>query len=303
MNNKVVIFGSNGFVGKALVFFLENKGFNVITVSRSCGNSDLNLDITNKEAFKRIDSQPNIVINCASMLPNGSFWEEESLRAMFEVNFWGSYNIAQWIKNTPSVTQLINLSTLVVHDKPWSINLDELEKVYPFKANQSYPISKLNQELVFQILALENNVKVANLRLSAIFGEDMKWGGIMCSIIDKAINSETLNITNGDLVSFDFLHVNNVCEMIEKVIHNPSNEIINIASGNEIFLKDLAEKTYSYLNVDLNLINNTTTKGINKNRAVVNINKIKNLFDENYSINFLEQLNKLIDYRVKQKNN
>jgi UDP-glucose 4-epimerase len=299
MSESIVIIGSKGFVGNVLVSYLKAKGFRVITISRNGKDSDINLDITNKDSFKELKIDPQIVINCASMLPNNSFWDEDGLRSMFEVNFWGSYNIAQWVKRTPSVKQVINLSTLAVYNKPWSIDLKETEKVYPYAANQSYVISKLNQELVFKVLSEEHDVQVANLRLSAIFGEQMKWNGILCTIIDKALNKEPLNLVNGELTSFDFLHVNNVCEIIEKVIFNKTNGIVNVASGNEVYLLELAQKIYEYLGLNLLSIENVNAKGAAKNRAVVNVDKIQSLFNENYEIDFYSQLYKLIEYRNK----
>ncbi len=296
MKDTIAIIGATGFLGQGLKKYLNQVGYEVLSLSRK---GEIQLDITNKELFSKLEIKPTIVINCASMLPGGDFWDEKHLRTIFETNFWGSYNLANWIKDTPSIEYVLNLSTLAVVNKPWPISLDESVSTYPYSSHQGYCISKLNQELVFNTLSLSTNVKVCNARLSALFGEEMEWNGVMSYFIDKAIHKEPLDITNGDLVSADFLHRTLACKMIEKLIINRAEGIINLASGKEVFLKELAFDIYTYLDVDKSLITNNNLSNIKENRSVINIEKIKKYFSEDVILDYKQGLFSTIEYRKK----
>lgn len=292
----VAIFGANGFLGRRLTKYLKNKRYEVVSISRS-GNVDYNLDITKKTSFQGLDIDPDIVINCASALPGGDFWDEEYSRQVFEVNFWGSYNLVKWIQTRPSVKQVINMSTLVVIDKPWPLLLNEDEVTYPFSSHQAYCISKLNQELVFNTLLLNREISVCNARLSALFGEEMSWNGVLCNFIDKALLNDKIELKNGTQVSSDFLYVETACQMIGSLIRNNVSGVINLAAGEEVYLDKLAYKIFDIVKGDKTKITNVTLDKSQINRGVIDIKKIQSFMAGEKIVGFEEGLLKTVNYR------
>ena len=295
MKKSIAIFGANGFLGSHLCNTLKEE-YNVISISRS-GEADYLVDITKKEDFSCLKISPEIVINCATYLPGGDFWEESDLKSVFEVNFWGSYNIAKWIKENTSVNYVINISTLAVINKPWELNLKEDSQAYPFSSHQGYCISKLNQELIFNALSSSSNVKVCNARISALFGKEMKWNGVLPIFIDNLLNNKEIRVNNGNLVSADFLDVRNASKMIEALLPLEKEGIINIASGREVFLNEL-------INLLVNIIPTTSSKIIEnnnsngkENRSLINVDKIKTLIDFSTLHPLEDSLKDIVNYR------
>jgi len=296
LRKKIAIFGANGFLGRQLTSYLKKEGYDVVTISRT-GDVDIHLDVTDSSAWKQLTLTPEIVINCASILPGGDFWDEAYLRETFETNFWGSYYMAQWIRRTAEVQFVLNLSSLAVINKPWPEGVTEEENTYPFSVHQGYCISKLNQELVFATMSQDTSVKVCNARLSALFGATMKWSGVMAQFIDKALNNEPLEVVNGDKVSADFLYVEDACVMLERVIRNRVEGIINVASGKEIYLLDLATRIYEYVGSATHLVRNRTEENAEQNRTVIRIEKLKEYLENGFEPNIEKGLKETINYR------
>jgi nucleoside-diphosphate-sugar epimerase len=229
---KVIIFGDSGFVGKNLKNFLLSKNIETYGVSRTNINSDLCIDICNYKIFENISFKPDVVINCASVLP-----EKDALNnplyidRLFKVNTLGAINIANWAKEK-KVRNVINLSTLVVTKKPWKINLKESDYQLPDGEHVAYCMSKISQEQLMAEILKNTSTHITNLRLSSIYGDNMKREGILYSLLNKALNNKNIELVNGDSTSFNFLNdeevsLRNLASLIIKIVGSSSN-IVNV---------------------------------------------------------------------------
>jgi nucleoside-diphosphate-sugar epimerase len=238
---KVLIFGNSGFIGKNIEQFLINHEIEVFGISNSDGNSDLCLDICDHHAFNSIKFTPDIVINCASILPeNDALRNSSYIEKVFKVNVLGAVNIANWAK-AKSVKKLFNLSTLVVTKKPWKIDLKETDFELPEGNHIAYCMSKISQERIMTEILSNTSTKLTNLRLAAVYGDMMKPEGILFSIFNKAINNAKIDLINGDTTSFNFIHVHDVTKIIYALLETEFYyDILNLASFEEIKLIDLA---------------------------------------------------------------
>lgn len=241
---KYLIFGSGGFLGKKLFQFLTEAGEEVYGAKRTPGPMTFAVDISRPDQLDAIDVLPDIIINCASALPDGTqtFSNPEYLRTLFETNVIGSTNIMNWAASK-GVRKIINCSTLVVVNKPWPVPLSERESTYPKGAHVGYSASKLSQELVMSSIAETFGIELLHVRISALYGPDMKGSGILQKLIKQATAHDTIQLTNGSNVSFDFLHVDDAVKVLfhlSKMRMWP-DPIINLASGEEISLLKLTE--------------------------------------------------------------
>lgn len=245
---KYFITGASGFLGSTLVTYLQQGGEEVYYSKRSVGDKDsakaFALDITDPSQFLNIGLQPDVVINCASALPDAAqaFNNPAYLEQLFRTNVIGGANIMNWAV-TEKIPRVINCSTLVVVGKPWPVPLKEDDNTYPKGAHVGYSASKLSQELVMSSIAEAKGVELLHLRISALYGPGMKAGGILHKLIGQAKAKENIRLTNGNRVSFDFLHVDDAVKVIHHLARKEQwqDPIINLASGEEITLLALAK--------------------------------------------------------------
>ncbi|WP_114491390.1 NAD-dependent epimerase/dehydratase family protein [Candidatus Ulvibacter alkanivorans] len=239
---KYLIFGGSGFIGSALKTYLQDRGEEVLTISRSGKNDGLAIDITRPSEFENIEFIPDVIVNCASRLPQGGINSTDPtfVNELFSTNVLGGVNICKWAVEQ-RVSNLLNLSTLAVVNKPWPNPLQETSVQLPTGQHTAYGMSKLSQEQMMNEAVHNTGTKVIHLRLASIYGDSMEPSGVLFFILNRLQKNETVTLTNANKVKFDFMHVKDVCKSIlylskEKITH----PIINTASGNSISLMEVA---------------------------------------------------------------
>jgi len=299
-----IVFGSSGFLGKELVSFLKERGEKVITISRN-NEADFKIDITESESFKAIKGvhEDDIIINCASLLPDATkaINDISFIKKLFDTNAIGGVNILNFA-SAAGIKKVINCSTLSVVNKPWPVPLSTTTTTYPGARHVGYASSKLAQELLMNEVANAGGISLLHLRLSSLYGPAMPWQGILPFLIDKMEKGEDVDLQNAEKNSFDFLHVTDLSRIIYHAAkrNNWEENILNVGSGEEIFLKDLAQ-TIKLSIGSKSEINNTENIDAILSRAVVDINPIKKLLHTDWQITPLNKgIEQLINSRILQ---
>lgn len=299
--HNILLIGANGFLGRELIKAFEehSQDFKLYKASRSNEDHDYKLDISLRSAFDVIpDGLIHTVINCASKLPGSDYQENEFLNELFQANVLGAQNICNWVSKQEQIEAVINCSTLSVIEKPWPINLNEKSATYPTGRNVHYGGSKLWQELIFNTLGSLHNKKVANLRFSALYGKDMNWGGVLCSFIARAFKSKAIEMTNGNKVFADFLHVKDAAAIILAVLKNKYEGLLNSASCHEISLLELANCINKHFNNTINISNEDKIDFYS--RAKISSVKLDELIDRNQFVRIEDGVLELIEtYKLK----
>lgn len=277
---KVLVFGGAGFLGNRLNILLKEEGFQCYTVSRSHPNSDFKLDISDFRAFDTLPKDFfDVVVNCATVLPGGHYLDSNYLDKIYKTNILGTQNICNWIHKQQTIKKIINCSTLVVVKKPWNAPLDEVHtNTYPVGNHVLYCASKLTQELIFSTFATSNNLVLTQIRFSSLYGEEMAQSGILCSFLESACHGKSIQLTNGDHVYADFLHVQDAARIVMSCIHKDIDGILNGASGEEISIHQLAITIAKVAGVNIK-IENTNSANAQVQRAQISVQKLKTVID------------------------
>ena len=276
---KILVFGSNGYLGKNLTLLLKKHAFEFYTVSRSFDQSEYKIDISNFEDFSILPLNFfDVIINCATVLPGGDYLDNNYLDKIYKTNVLGSQNICKWIGSQNSIKKIINTSTLVVVGKPWALNFNETAQTYPTGNHILYCSSKLTQELLFKTFADKNNILLSQIRFSSLYGSKFNNSGIIHNLITNSKVNKKITLTNATKVSADFLHVTDAARIIIATIDNDLEGIINGAIGVETTILKLAETIKECFENKIE-IKNSESKEFKTDRAIVNVNKLNKIID------------------------
>ena len=286
---RYVIFGAGGFLGKELVNYLQSEKQEVIAVQKK--DSPYNVDITNADSFKILKhiKEVDVIINCASVLPSASLGNNASyLKSLFETNVIGAVNILHFAA-AQKIKRVINCSTLVVINKPWPVPLKETDVNYPSGIHAGYAVSKLSQELLMNEISRQLDIELLHLRLSSLYGANMKLSGILPLLIEKISKSEKVSLTDAEKNSFDFLFVNDLVKIIKHLSYSNKwiYKTVNVASAEEIYLKSLADKVIAQINPKFEIIHSVTNHP--GSRSVINIDRLKEMLNNNLYITPLSE--------------
>jgi dTDP-4-dehydrorhamnose reductase len=155
---KVLVFGSNGMLGKYLTTFLEEKGYEVERNDRADGGIDITKDQEVKKTVE--DSNADYVVNCAAFTDVNK--AEDDREIAFMVNADAPGYMAKYSKkqNIP----FIHVSTDYVFG-------DNLEKGYPEDYDKFNPLSIYGEsKLEGEKKVLEEGGETYIFRTSWLFG-------------------------------------------------------------------------------------------------------------------------------------
>ncbi len=255
---KVLLFGSNGLVGSSLSRILNNS--NKISKLISSTRKDTNL-FSFKETEKIIkDTYPDVIINAAAKV--GGIVANNSLRTEF---------IIENLKINMNI-----LEAVVPHNKVKVINLGS-SCIYPLNAktpiketqimsgaleptNSPYSMAKLSAIEIGKSISSQYGHKIINLMPTNLYVPNDNFSkdssnvipGFFSRMYQKKINNETdFSIWGTGKPLREFLYVDELSEAIEFLLDKDTeHDLLNIGSGEEVSIKDLAFKIQKLVNYE-----------------------------------------------------
>ena len=244
MSRKILITGSDGFIGKNLKKYFENYT-NDIVLSPSLKNLDLcnhdNVDIYLKK------NKPNTIIHSAStLMVNKGYPDtvcEDNLRMFFNLYERKGKN-----------TKLINLGSGSEYSRAyWKKDMKEeyFGKHIPI---DSHSYSKY---VISNFIENKKSEDLLNLRIFGIYGEfeDYRYKFISNCIAKSILG---LPIIINQNCKFDYIHVKDFCKICEKLIgKTPKFRTYNVTPTASIELKKIAEivNKISKKNLEIKVLN------------------------------------------------
>ena len=243
MSKKVVVFGSNGQLGKCLQKVAPDYELDYDFIFADSET----VDITDKDSVFNFfgEHQPDFCINAAAYTAVDLAEKEEE--KAYEVNANGPANIAVACKEHKSV--FIHISTDYVFDGETEISYDEENFTNP---QSIYGKSKLQGEIV----ALENNPKSIIIRTSWLYSEFNK--NFVKTMLNLFQDRDELNV-----VSDQFgqpTNANDLAEVIMEIIEfkNKKYGVYHFSNYPETNWSNFAQKIAEFSNAGIK-INAITT--------------------------------------------
>jgi nucleoside-diphosphate-sugar epimerase len=291
---KVLVTGSEGFVGRNLVRYLKDGGFDVIGLDISGG--ELRLDVTEFEALSRslsnIDFDAVVHLSAIANIP-------ESIRdpyGCFKVNVYGTLNILE-IASRKNVRRFIYASSANVYGLPLKLPVDEDT---PLNPRTPYDYSKVAAETIVQSYWKTKKLPTVIFRSWKLFGEYDVPTTAIPSFIRACLKNETIKLYNSGRDTTDPTYVENYCIAVELALTREEavGEVFNIGTGNEISIRQLAELIRKLTSSDseIALLPPRTEEEKEPMRSYPSIEKIKKLLGYTPKTSLEEGLKRTIQH-------
>ena len=255
---KILVTGGNGFLGSSVVRSLKelNPALLVTPSSSSC-------DLRLKENCENITKDIDIVFHIAAHVGGIGLNKEKPGELFYDNLLMGTYLMDEARKN--GVEKFISLGTMCSYPKitPQPIKEEFLWDGYPEDVTSAYGLAKKMQ--IVQSLAYKQQYDFNSITVfvTNLYGPhdnfDLNSGHVIPSIISKIFNAKKLNQNFVELwgdgtPTRDFLYVDDAAEGIVLSCEKyEDTDPLNLGSGNEVSIKELAETINKLMKTNLKI--------------------------------------------------
>ena len=282
-DSRVLVAGSNGMVGSAIVRNLESKEYtNIIKGTRD------DVDFTNQDETERYfcSEEPEYVFIAAAKV--GGIMANSNYKADFLTeNLQIQTNLIQQSYNF-GVKKLLFLGSSCIYPKfaTQPITEDQLMTGALEPTNDAYAIAKIAGIMMCQAYREQYGFNAISLMPTNLYGPNdnfhLETSHVLPALIRKfheakESNSPYVECWGDGSAMREFLHVDDLAEACYRcMISYDSSEIINIGTGQDLTIKDLTE-LISIIIGYRGEIKWDTSKPNGSPKKVLNVDKIKTL--------------------------
>ena len=159
-------------------------------------------------------------------------------------------------------------------------------KVNTYDPNNYYNLLKLTSESI----CLNSNKNIKVVRISNVMGKNFNSPLVLPSIIRDAIIKKKNNLYINKNSTKDYIHIDDVIDLLIQIIKKGKKNLYNVASGNNITLIEIAKLIKKETECKINL-KNQSLKII---EPKININRIKKEFNFKPKKQFNTQIKKIV---------
>lgn len=273
----ILITGSTGFIGKALVPELIDRGYKLaVLVNKTPPHNNwidrvkvLTADITKEEIFKIKDYPFTKIIHLAAYVPQKDSPDE--FENCLKANVIGTNNLLE-LTRIRGITRFINSSSAIVYgvtDRPKVFK--ENSRVFP---KTYYGMSKLLGEMLCEGHRKISGIKTISLRYSYVYGYGMPEHFVFGKFCNLARKGEDIPIYGTGKGVRDFIYVKDILSAIILVLENKAVGCYNIGTGIGISLSDLAESIIRITNSKSRIIFHQDQKE-DRSQPILDISKAR----------------------------
>lgn len=244
---RVMVTGGGGFLGQVVVRTLQARGADHVSVPRS-GEYDLRtLDGVDRALA---DGKPQLVIHLAAVVGGIGANRENPGRFFYENAIMGIQLMEQ--ARLAGVEKFVTVGTVCSYPKltPVPFREDDLWSGYPEETNAPYGLAKKMLFVQGQAYREQYGFNAINLIPVNLYGPgdnfDPATSHVIPALIKKCVDARTagapfIEVWGSGQASREFLYVDDAAQGIVLAAERyDSPEPVNLATGNEITIRELA---------------------------------------------------------------
>src|SRR3989344_1745671 len=290
---KVLVIGSNGFIGSHLIKRLKNEKAEIYCINRNkskiSGIKSYEINILDFNKLKKTIEgiNPNIIFHLVATTNNSK--EENMIKKTFEVNTIGTMNVLLSSINT-NYNLLIYTNTFELYGDENKAPFNEKMKT---KGMSPYSTSKICGEDYCELFSEIYNKPVVSFRLPIVYGPGQKGKMFIPDLMKSVKEKRKFTMTKGEQTR-DFIFINDVIDAFIMACNKNIKGIFNIGSGEETSMKKVIEIIKKQVNIEV-----LFEKEYRKNEIwhyYSDISKIKNKLEWKPKTKLEEGLKKTLDW-------
>jgi nucleoside-diphosphate-sugar epimerase len=222
---KAIVTGATGGLGRNMVEYLLDKGYEVIAMGRNkkigvmLNTTFKAFDLSNKAECEKYFENADIIYHCAAL---SSPWGE--YKKFYDANIQATLNVIEMIKKF-NIKKLVHISTPSIYFN-YTDQYDIKEENIPDSFVNHYTSTKYEAEK----LVLQSDIQSVIIRPRGIFGE---YDSVLVPRLEKVAQRGFIPMIKGKEVTVDVTYVKNVVyamylagtkEIPNKMIFNITND-------------------------------------------------------------------------------
>lgn len=240
---KILVTGSNGFIGSNVCKYLKKHDHHVIGMGRHAES------LTSVDGYISCDMGDTAFLDIC-----GKRQELSGLDAVFHLaadmrkdphtvevvttNCGGTERLIQLCRQK-NIPVFLQLSSLPVIGKPIEHPITENHPLDPYTA---YHVTKVAEEMLAQFATKAYGIRTASFRISAPVGIGVNPHTIFPTFVRNAVAGQDIVLSGKGTRQQTYVHVDDIARALELSLHKPARGVYNLA-GNERFSNhELAKK-------------------------------------------------------------
>jgi len=238
---RILVTGTSGHIGGAVVNLLCQEGHEVIGISRTVNPAlpeavrQYSLDITDPEFIdKALDSLGDceVIVHAAA-----SMKDDTHIQELLEVNYTGSLKLLD-VADSLQTRCFIYLSSLSILGMPCEHPITE---AHPLTPRTGYAVSKLAGE--HEVIEGGTDVlRTISLRISSPVGPGLRHRRICRLFVERALENAPLQIHGTGARRQDYVDVRDIAQGILQAVCSDCRGIYNLGSGVPASNLELAQR-------------------------------------------------------------
>jgi UDP-glucose 4-epimerase len=243
---KIIVTGHKGFLGSSLIRKL-NFSYEIIGISRNLSSPNYNIKEYLPSELMFIKESPDVVIMCHAAISSGNLLLDNQL--LFDSNVAFTSDL---IKRFPKA-YFLYISTISVYGFQNDV-INEKSLISPIS---EYAISKVWGEKI-----VSNSKRFGILRLSSLYGSNMKENTIIPNYVSQALENGTIEVWGNGERKQNYFHISDAVSYIKKIIKNQKQGFFLGTSSKEFSNIELANYISNEIKASVKFVNSDNTKSM-----------------------------------------